>query len=165
MRRERFIASFRKEDGKLPRVEEPGATYFVTVNLLRPAVVNLTHSGVGEIVREALLHYDGVRYDLFDYTIMPDHVHMILMPMRDGALTYALDTILYDRKHWAARQINRAVGRKGDLWQPNNHTHVIRNRADYEEKARYIFHNPCQAGLVGDPLKWPWWGRGKGIVT
>jgi putative transposase len=47
------------------------------------------------------------------------------------------------------------------LWQDESYDHIIRNEADYREKARYIWENPVRRGLVADPATWPWWGCGQ----
>ena len=36
------------------------------------------------IVAQALLHFDNVRYKIVSYVIMPNHVHVVLMPYGDG---------------------------------------------------------------------------------
>ena len=157
-----LISDFHSKRGQLPHMEDPGATYFVTMCLIRPAPLDLTQADTGQIILEALRHYDRVRYYLFDYTIMPDHTHMILKPISTGRTSYHLQRILQDLKRWTARQINVTVGRRGEVWQVEGFDHIVRNREDYEEKARYIFWNPQKAGLTDDPALWPWWGRGSG---
>ena len=99
---------------------------------------------------------------LYDYTVMPGHLHAILKPiMRDG-VTERLGDIVGDMKKWTARQINRVLGRRGRFWRDERYDRMIRNEAEYQEWAKYILENPKAAGLVDDPLNWPWWGKGSG---
>src|SRR5690349_3144273 len=41
----------------------------------------LRHPGVAQIVEDALLHFDGERYRLIAWSIMPNHVHALIEPM------------------------------------------------------------------------------------
>jgi len=111
----------------------------------------------------AIRYHDGTKHYLFDYTVMPDHIHMIVKPMRTSAGWHCLARLLYDLKQFTARQVNTMLARTGHVWQAESHDHILRNRADYEEKAAYIFRNPHTKGLIDDPAKWPWWGRGSGV--
>jgi REP element-mobilizing transposase RayT len=147
----------------LPHWEDPGATYFVRFSVRRSWPVDLTAPEIARIVIDALRFSDGRRYWLYDYTVMPDHVHVILKPIvRDEKAEY-LWSILRDVKGWSARQINKLLGRRGPLWRDESFDHIIRNRADYRESAEYILQNPAVAGLIEDPTEWPWWGKGSGV--
>ena len=153
---------FERRRRHLPHWEEPGATYFVTFRRHADAGIDLTARDVAPIIIGALHHFDDDRYWLYDYTVMPDHVHVILKPVvRDGGAEL-LWRILQSLKAWTARRINETTGRSGPVWQHESYDHIIRNQADYEGKAGYIFQNPCAKGLISDPAEWPWWGRGKG---
>ncbi len=159
-----FTGRFERHSRHLPHLEEPGATYFVTCTLRRPAAVDLTETRLGTMVVDALRHFDGTRFWLYDYTVMPDHIHAILKPCPDGDRTRSLSSIMHSIKGWLAHEINRVVGRKGPLWQDETYDHIIRDDRDYEEIAGYILHNPRVRGLVAEATDWPWWGKGDGPV-
>jgi REP element-mobilizing transposase RayT len=148
----------------LPHLEEVGGTYFVTVCLKRGVVVDLTATEVGNIIVGAMRHFDATRHLLFDYTVMPDHVHCILKPLALEGRLVRLADINHSLKSWTAQQTNRRLGRSGPLWQDASYDHLIRNQADYEEKAAYILDNPRRKGLVANPTQWPWWGQGSGLA-
>jgi len=190
---------------RLSRVEDPGTTYFVTFVLYDRHLCDLTRTQLGEVIVKALRHFDGRRYLLFDYVVMPDHVHFLIKPLRRGlaeaggtpaprggemygrgvqageagetpalrgggregrsaGVEYEpLSRIYHSLKSYTAHEINRIVGRSGQVWEDGTYDHVIRNRLDFEEKAHYIFMNAVNKGLTKDPAKWEWWGRGSGI--
>ncbi len=125
-------------------------------------LINLADPAIAPVIIEALNHFAGSRYLLYDYTIMPDHVHVILKPLQRDGRVEPLGRIMQSIKGWTARQSNMLIGRRGAMWQDESYDHIIRDQDDYEEKARYIWRNPVTAGLVEDPEKWPWWGHGKG---
>ena len=156
------ISEFAKRQRILPHWEEPGATYFITAVLLRPPVVDLTTAVNGHLVVEAMRFYDGEKYWLFDYTVMPDHIHCIMKPTVSRGKAERLDRIWHRLKSYLAHELNRKAGRTGAVWQEETMDHMLRNERDYYEKAAYILDNPRRKGLVSDPVHWPWWGRGLG---
>jgi len=147
---------------RLEHVFEPGGTYFVTVTLLDRRV-DLSDGRLAPLVVSALKHFEEKRYLLFDYVVMPDHVHFLVKPLQIDGEWLPLSRIYHSFKSFTANQINRALGRTGALWQDDTYDRVVRGRTDFEEKAKYILMNPLRKGLVSDPLLWPWWGRGSGI--
>ena len=152
----------RRTRRNLPHFEDEGATYFIRFSLKNTVLINLADPAIAQIIIKALKHFANVRYLLYDYTVMPDHVHVILKPLRFDDSVEPLARIMQSIKGWTARQINLVLCRRGALWQDESYDHVIRDQDDYQEKARYIWGNPVAAGLVEDPQQWPWWGHGKG---
>ncbi len=160
----RYVANLQQRERRLPHWEAPGETYFVTFCLRRPPAVDLSEPQYAWLVCAALSHFDGTRYVLFDFVVMPDHVHAIMKPVvRDGRCE-ALSAIMQSLKGWLARQINLRAARKGPLWQDEAYDHIIRDTSDYERKASYILDNPRRQGLVECATDWPWWGTGSGVV-
>lgn len=51
----------------------------------------------------------------------------------------------------SARQINKILGRTGQLWQHSFYEHSIRNDKDFREKLNYLHSNPLRANLVKTP--------------
>jgi len=158
----RRVAQFEKRARHLPHWEGPGETYFVTFCLRRPPTVDLTDPEIAPLVVGALRHFDGRRYVLYDYTVMPDHVHLIMRPVVCNGRAERLHQITHSLKSWLAHAINKRLGRSGRVWQEEACDHVIRNDRDYEEKSTYIRNNPGERGLLGVLAEWPWWGTGSG---
>jgi REP element-mobilizing transposase RayT len=113
----------------------------------------LKDSRAATIVRDALLFFEGDRYQMLAWCVMPNHVHAVFTPM-DGR---ALPAIVHSWKSFTAKEVNRIVGRVGPLWQPESYDHLVRDKADLAHATRYVLENPRKAGLVD----WPWVGRGK----
>jgi hypothetical protein len=103
------------------------------------------------IVQRAMLHFHGDWYDLACWCVMPNHVHAVLHP-RVG---HALESILHSWKSFTAHEINKTIGRRGAVWQPEYYDHLIRDAQEHGHFVRYTLGNPAAAGLVG----WPWVGR------
>jgi hypothetical protein len=62
---------------------------------------------IADIVEQALLHFDGERYRLLAWCIMPNHLHAMIMMLDE----HPLDGIVHSWKTFTARQCNRLLGR------------------------------------------------------
>jgi hypothetical protein len=159
---DRLLGEFERHQRDLPHWEGPGEAYAIRFSVWRRVAVDLTRPDIAPLIIDALRFHDGNRYLLYDYTVMPRHVHAILKPIvRDGKAE-RLGELVGDLKSWTARAINRILGRRGLFWRDERYDRIIRNQAEYHEWAKYILGNAKEAGLVDDPLDWPWWGKGSG---
>ena len=92
---------------------------------------------------DSLLHFDGERYRMGDFIVMPTHVHLLAAFATAEAMTAQCDSWL----HYTAFQINRAIGEKGKFWQQEPFDHLVRSPEQYEYLRQYIADNPRKAGL------------------
>ena len=99
---------------------------------------------VADLLEGALRHFDSVRYQLGAYVIMPNHVHLLITPTKG----HDLSDILHSWKSYSANRINRAVGRRGTLWQEESFDHLLRSEEELEHYRRYVAENPEKAGLA-----------------
>jgi REP element-mobilizing transposase RayT len=101
------------------------------------------------------------RVHLHAIVVMPDHVHLLLMPLRDeNGWPFPLVDILQCMKSVTARQINKLLGQSGPMWEEESFDHVLRSDESLKEKCEYIRQNPVEAGLVRMPedYRWLWIG-------
>ncbi|MFO0788959.1 MAG: hypothetical protein U0805_05840 [Pirellulales bacterium] len=73
----------------------------------------LKHLGVSQDVYDSFLHFDGDRYDITDFVVMPNHVHILVAFPDEKSMLPQCDSW----KHFTAAQINRKLCRTGRLWQ------------------------------------------------
>ncbi|MGA7293668.1 MAG: hypothetical protein WBW85_14120 [Terriglobales bacterium] len=94
--------------------------------------------------------------------IMPDHVHLLLTPIRNTeGWSFPLKDILKLIKGPAARSVNLLGGVHGALWQDESFDHVLRSNESFDEKLEYIRQNPVRRGLVAKPEEYEWlWVEG-----
>lgn len=97
-------------------------------------------------VRDCLLHDHGRHYDLGDWVIMPNHVHVLLQPL----VVQPVSKLLAAVKGASARRINEAQGSRGALWMTESFDHIVRGMDSLKKFQRYIANNPVQAGLPTD---------------
>lgn len=74
---------------------------------------------------------------------MPNHVHALVRP-RQG---HELSNILHSWKSFTAHEINKQLGRQGEVWQHEGYDHIIRNPQSLWRIEQYILNNPTSAGL------------------
>jgi len=107
---------------------------------------------IADIVQEALLHFDGERYLMHGWSVMPNHGHTLFTPLEG----YALDRIVHSWKSYTAHEANKILGRTGRFWFVESHDRYIRNEAHFANALAYIENNPVKAGLCTRPEDWPW---------
>ena len=69
----------------------------------------LKYASIQKVVEEAILYFDGLKYELFDYIIMPNHVHLLMIP----GTGYELKEILKSIKDFTGNEINKQLKRNG----------------------------------------------------
>jgi len=139
----------------------PGATYFVTFTLKNQSICDLTNDKIAPVVLNCLDFYAGKRFFLFDHTVMPDHVHLIIKPIEHEGKIELLGNVIGDVKKYSARQINGILNRSGPLWLQEYYDRLLRSDREFQKVARYIFENPIKAKLVDCGEDWKWWRQGR----
>jgi len=98
---------------------------------------------LAEIVARSLYHFDGQRYLLLDFVIMPNHVHLLAAFPDEQAMLAQCESW----KHYTATQLNRRLHDKGRFWQADAFDHLLRSEEPFQYLRRYIADNPAKAGL------------------
>ena len=98
----------------------------------------LARPDLRQIVVDALQHFDGVRYALRKWVIMPNHVHVLVTPLG----IHELSEILHTWQSLTAKEINEAVGRTGTFWHEESFDHIARSPSALERIEVYIEENP-----------------------
>lgn len=111
----------------------------------------LKDESVRNIVADTIMHFNGERYDIHAFVIMPNHVHVLLSPRGDNLV----QDIVGSWKKFSAHEINKMLGRQGSVWERESFDHMVRNEFSYKEKVDYIISNPAALPqdsytLVGD---------------
>ncbi len=110
---------------------------------------------IAAIMQDTLKHFDGERYQLICWCIMPNHVH-VLIEVNEG---WSLSRIMHGWRSYTAKEANRILGRTGRFWMEEYYDRYIRDDNHLQKTINYILNNPANAGLD----EWPWVGeRGTG---
>jgi REP element-mobilizing transposase RayT len=117
---------------------------------------------VRQVVLDCCLHDNEDKFDLRVVIVMPDHVHMIFIPLvnQQEMEIYSLAAIMDGIKGASAHMVNKLLGRKGRVWQAESFDHVLRSAESLDAKVAYLLENPVRAGLVSNWAEYPWvWRR------
>jgi putative transposase len=137
----------------LPHIERGGSTYFVT---FRTRNLELSPEA-RRLVLDACRYFEDQRYCLWAATVMPDHVHLLLTPLKKSEQKwYSLSTILHSLKSFTAKKINVLLNRKGPLWVEESFDRIMRSEEEFLESWHYIRNNAAKKGLCEFPEAWPW---------
>ena|SRR5829696_3528926 len=88
---------------------------------------------------------------MWAWCLMPNHVHLILVPADEAGLSGLLGPT-HQQYTW---RINHREGWRGCLWQ-GRYGSVAMDEAHLHVCLRYVELNPVRAGLVERPEQWPW---------
>ncbi len=111
---------------------------------------HLANPKAAELVANALLFFDGKRYRLHAWSVMPNHVHVVVEPYEKESLS----AIIHSWKSFTANECNKLLGLKGQFWQNDAYNHIIRTEKEYWFQIRYAWSNPDRAKLKD--WRWRW---------
>ncbi len=118
--------------------------------------VPFTNNALNKMIVDTL-HEEQERQNcaVFTYCLMPDHLHYLTSPNRDGI------SVLTFSDQFKGKTTNRSwqQGWQGKLWQPRYYDHIVRDEESLLEIAEYILNNPVRKGLVERPEDWRWSGH------
>jgi REP element-mobilizing transposase RayT len=107
-------------------------------------------------VEDAFLYYDGERYRLLCWVVMPNHVHLLVETNSD----HPLPNVIQAWKSCTSKRANRLLERTGTFWARDYFDRYIRDDQHLQAVVRYIENNPVKAGLVDRPEAWPFGSAG-----
>ena len=120
----------------------------------------LRHVQVAQLMQSTLLHFDGSKYRLYGWCIMPNHVHVLIRTQ------VPLPGIMQSWKSYVGRRAmawNQELGLKipgAGLWMRDYWDRSIRDGRHYNAVLYYIHQNPVVAGLCRNAEDWPWSSAG-----
>ena len=117
----------------------------------------LSRPEIAALVRDALRYFDGDRYHLHGWVIMPNHVHVLVTLRGDGSLS----GVAHSWKSHTAHQANKILGRKGTFWHVDYFDRFMRDEKHFSTTLDYIHWNPVKAGLCAEPGDWQWSSYGE----
>ena len=165
--------------GYLPHFDSPETIQFVTFRLVdslprqaverirmqKHALQHLDHeldaglgacwlgrSEIASLVEDALFHFDGQRYHLLAWCIMPNHVHIVVEMIGDQSVS----KVVWSWKSFTAKQANAVLQRSGAFWDVDYFDRYMRNEEHLFRTIEYVEQNPVKASLCSAPAEWPW---------
>ena len=116
----------------------------------------LRHPQMAKVVEDTLLKFDGSKYKLIAWCIMPNHVHVLIEPLIE------LKKIIQSWKSYTGRwalKYNAELGLRvpgENFWMADYWDRYIRDEKHFASAIEYIHNNPVKGALCPSPEKWQW---------
>ncbi|MCL4532611.1 MAG: transposase [Actinobacteria bacterium] len=111
---------------------------------------HLQNPQIATLVENALVRFDGERYRLLAWVVMPNHVHVLI----ETFAGHVLCDVVHSWKSYTSKKIAMLLGTTGRFWQPEYYDRMIRSEEHLTKAVEYIHWNPVKAGLVREPEDW-----------
>ena len=113
---------------------------------------------VANIVSESLHFWDNKSIELYCYTIMSNHVHVVfsLLNNTETENEKQLNEIMHSIKRYSAWKANKLLNRQGQFWMSESFDYLIRDKDELKRIIEYILDNPIKAGLCNERKEWTW---------
>ena len=111
----------------------------------------LRQPDLATLAETSLRHFDGQRFELLAWAIMPNHIHVLVQIWE-----IPLVKILHSLKGFIARESNKLLHRDGVFWQREYWDTYMRSEEQSIKAVRYIEQNPVKARLIKQAKDWPW---------
>lgn len=137
---------------RAPRLYSPGGTVHVVARcnnrefyFATPEDFELLLAYLQELVRT-------YEITLYAYTLMSNHVHLLLQAPKLDALGRPLRWFMTE----SAKAFHKARGRRGHFWERRYRACLVEDDTYALAALRHLDRNPIRAGLVEDPTAYPW---------
>jgi putative transposase len=92
------------------------------------------------------------RFEIQDFVVMPDHVHLLMTVGPDMSIEKAMQFI----KGGYSWRVKKELGYNGEVWQRGFSDVRVRNDEGSRIHREYIAKNPARAGLVKEGEEFAW---------
>ncbi|MCC5824507.1 MAG: transposase [Phycisphaerales bacterium] len=152
---------------KLRRYEHKGHARFLTFSCYQRHQF-LAHPDARDLVADQIHRArTTLSFRLFAWVVMPEHVHLLLLPAQETTVSRILAAIkrpsaFHMLERWRSSNnpsLRLATTPSGTprFWQAGGgYDRNIFSDNELSEKMRYIDENPVRRGLAPNPEAWPW---------
>ena len=93
---------------------------------------------LSKIVADSLLYFNGERYHIGDFVVMPNHVHLLVCLLGNTDLLKQCRSW----KRFSSGKVNKVLGQTGRFWQEESFDHLVRSPEQFFAIQQYIRKNP-----------------------
>lgn len=128
-----------------------------------PRASLLGRKDLATMVAEAIVHRQNCDWKMFEFVVMPSHIHLFFelmaSPGGEGSSDGKLRTVLEGFRRWTGHQAAKlAKLPQQRFWQDEWFDHWSRSDEEDDRIVAYIRNNPVKANLVTDYQLWPYGG-------
>jgi len=129
----------------------PSRTFFVTTKTSMGRAL-LQSERNATLFIDVLRSYAARKFQVHDFVVMPDHVHLLITVHGDMAIEKAVQFI----KGGFSYRLRNEVEYSGEVWQRGFSEVRVDDRESFLQHRDYIAQNPVKRGLVDSPEKFPY---------
>ena len=133
-------------------IVDAGRTFFVTTKTHMGRHLLQSDRSAALLVEVLRSCIRARRFQLHDFVIMPNHLHLLITPSSDVTIEKAMQLI----KGGFSFRLRRETDYAGEVWQRGFSDHRVRDLDSLDNHRRYIAANPVRAGLATLPGQYPW---------
>ena len=119
-------------------------TFFVTSNAIDRRAIFQTDRMALLMIDVLRANREQKRFQLHEYVVMRDHIHLLLTPAAENPLEKCMQYI----KGGFSFRAKKELGFEREIWQPGFKLHRVEDVRDYAAHVVYIHQNPVRAGMV-----------------
>jgi putative transposase len=136
---------------RIARIVVPGFPHHVVQRGNRSQKVFFNEGDYREYLKLLNNYSQRFKVDILAYCLMPNHVHLIAVPQKDGSLAQAIG----ETHRNYTRFVNFREKWRGYLWQGRFSSYILDERY-LLAATRYILLNPVKAKIVKSPWDYKW---------
>jgi putative transposase len=137
---------------RAPRLVTPGSTVHVVARCNNREFAFTTPEDFTVLLAHLRQWVRTYEVTLYAYTLMSNHVHLLLQAPKADALGRPLRWFLTE----TAKAFHKIRARRGHFWERRYRACLIEEELYALAALRYLDRNPVRAGLVEDPTAYPW---------
>ena len=134
------------------QILNPARTFFATTKTSMGRALFQSERNATLLIDVLRSYVAAGKFQLHDFVIMPDHLHLLLTVTGDTTIERAMQLI----KGGFSYRLKKELGYLGEVWQRGFSELRVNDRTSYLRHREYMAQNPVQAGLVDSPEKFPY---------
>ena len=127
-------------------------TYFITLSSFQKTHLFQSERMANLLIRTIYEYREQSRFLLHGFVIMPNHIHLVVTPIKPVTLERAVQFI----KGGFSFRVKKQLGVAGEIWQTSFYDRRVRDMLEMERFMHYIHDNPVRRGLVSNPVEYPY---------
>jgi len=131
---------------------QPARTFFATTKSSMGRHLLQSERNAGLLIDVLRSLVKERKFQLHDFVIMPDHVHLLLTIEEAMTIEKAMQLI----KGRFSHRLSHDFGYKGEVWQRGYSEVQVIGKESFERHRVYIAQNPVKAGLADSVDKYPY---------
>jgi REP-associated tyrosine transposase len=113
-----------------------------------------------ELMVATILRYrDAGEFQIHEYVIMPDHIHLLVTPVANSSIARVMQLI----KGGFSHALRKSGSRVSAVWQQRYQERRVRDLSEFANFARYIRENPLRKGLASVARDYPYSSAAAGV--